>query len=100
MICSCSRGAPWTRDLYLLAISRDPGLRSLRDLRGEAGAALCDAMARELQNAARDVYGVPPHRCRIFFHYHPQFYRLHAHCNVSGANKKEGVVCWACSCVD
>lgn len=56
-------------------------MRSLRDLRGEAGAALCDAMARELKAAAWRVYGVPASKLRVFFHYHPQFYRLHAHCN-------------------
>ena len=56
-------------------------MRSLRDLRGEAGAALCDAMARELKAAAWRVYGVPASKVRVFFHYHPQFYRLHAHCN-------------------
>ena len=74
-------GAPWTRDLYLLAIAKDPKLKSIRDLRGEAGAAICEAMARELLTAAERVYGVPAHKCRVFFHYHPQFYRLHAHCN-------------------
>ena len=74
-------GAPWTRDLYLLAISKDPALRSLRDLQGEAGAALCDAMAAQLLAAAEAVYGVAADQCRVFFHYHPQFYRLHAHCN-------------------
>ena len=30
--------APWTRDLYLLAISKDAKLASLRDLRGPEGA--------------------------------------------------------------
>ena len=33
-----------------------------------------------LEDCARDVYGVPRSKLRIFFHYHPQFYRLHAHC--------------------
>ena len=74
-------GAPWTQGLYLLAIAKDPKLKSIRDLRGEVGAAICDAMARELLTAAERVYGVPAHKCRVFFHYHPQFYRLHAHCN-------------------
>ena len=30
--------------------------------------------------AALNVYGVPRTRLRVFFHYQPQFYRLHAHC--------------------
>ena len=73
-------GATWTDDLYLLAIVKNPLLRSLRDLNGEEGAALCDEMRDELRNAAKHVYGVDPGQLRIMFHYHPQFYRLHAHC--------------------
>ena len=74
------RGADFTDGLYLLAISRVPALRSLRDLRGAEGAALCERMRDELRRVARDVYGVSAGSLRIFFHYHPQFYRLHAHC--------------------
>lgn len=72
--------APFAKDLYLLAISTDSAMRSLRDLRGEEGAALCDAIKLQLRAAAWEVYGVPAGKLRIFFHYHPQFYRLHAHC--------------------
>jgi len=73
-------GATWTDDLYLLAIVKNPLLRSLRDLHGEEAAALCDEMRDELRNVAKRVYGVDPGQLRIMFHYHPQFYRLHAHC--------------------
>jgi len=59
----------YRRDLYLLAISRDASLRSLRDLRGEEGAALCDAMRDALRSAAWRVYGVRARELRIFFHY-------------------------------
>jgi len=55
-------------------------LLSLRDLRGAAGAALCDEMRDVLRACAKDVYGVPASKLRIFFFYQPQFYRLHAHC--------------------
>ena len=72
--------APFTDSLYLLAIAKNPNLRSLRDLVGEEGALLCDEMRDELRNAAMRVYGVAPGQLRIMFHYHPQFYRLHAHC--------------------
>ena len=58
----------------------DATLASLRDLRGEAGAALCDRMRDALRDCAERVYGVPRDQLRVFFHYHPQFYRLHAHC--------------------
>lgn len=74
------RGAHWVESIYLLAIVKDPSLTSLRELRGEAGAALCDSMASELRRQAWEVYGVPAGKLRIFFHYSPQFYRLHAHC--------------------
>ena len=73
------RGAAWTDQLYLLAIAKDPALKSLRDLRGSAGATLCRDMRDTLRRAAHEVYGVPATKLRIFFHYHPQFYRLHAH---------------------
>mmetsp|Transcript_25575 Transcript_25575/g.78844 ORF Transcript_25575/g.78844 Transcript_25575/m.78844 type:complete len:317 (-) Transcript_25575:26-976(-) len=72
--------APWTRDLYLLAISKDAKLASLRDLRGPEGARLVRAMRDALRKTASDVYGVPASKLRVFFHYQPQFYRLHAHC--------------------
>ena len=74
------RGADWTRDLYLLAISKDASLKSMRDLRGPAGAGLCRAMRAALLRCAAEVYGVPATKLRVFFHYQPQFYRLHAHC--------------------
>ena len=74
------RGADWTRDLYLLAISKDASLKSMRDLRGPAGAGLCRAMRAALLRCAAEVYGVPVTKLRVFFHYQPQFYRLHAHC--------------------
>eukprot|EP00629_Pelagomonadales_sp_RCC1024_P000694 CAMPEP_0119280932 /NCGR_PEP_ID=MMETSP1329-20130426/23681_1 /TAXON_ID=114041 /ORGANISM="Genus nov. species nov., Strain RCC1024" /LENGTH=309 /DNA_ID=CAMNT_0007281533 /DNA_START=204 /DNA_END=1129 /DNA_ORIENTATION=+ len=74
------RGAPWTSDLYLLAISKDPALVSLRDLRGPEGAALVRRMRDALRATAAEVYGVPATKLRVFFHYQPQFYRLHAHC--------------------
>ena len=74
------RGADWTRDLYLLAIAKDASLKSMRDLRGPDGAGLCRAMRAALLRCAADVYGVPATKLRVFFHYQPQFYRLHAHC--------------------
>lgn len=37
-------------------------------------------MRDELRRVSLEVYGVEPGRLRIFFHYQPQFYRLHAHC--------------------
>jgi len=36
-------------------------------------------MLAALRSAALEVYGVPASALRVFFHYQPQFYRLHAH---------------------
>ncbi|KAH8095401.1 hypothetical protein JL720_2699 [Aureococcus anophagefferens] len=77
------KGAPWTADLYLLAIAKDAAYASIRDLRGERGAGLVRAMRDALLAATRDYYGVPPSKLRVFFHYQPQFYRLHAHCTAA-----------------
>lgn len=74
------KNAHFVKDLYLLAISKDPNLKTLRELRGEPGAALCDAMRTTLLDVALQVYGVPHAKLRVYFHYRPQFYRLHAHC--------------------
>ena len=80
------RGAQWTQDLYLLAIAADPALKSLRDLRGRAGLKICTEMLASLRAVALNVYGVKAGQLRIFFHYHPQFYRLHAHCTRLAVN--------------
>ena len=72
--------AKWTNDLYLLAIVKDATFKSIRDLQGESGATLCENMRDALRDVALQVYGVPPSQLRIMFHYHPQYYRLHAHC--------------------
>lgn len=75
------KGATWTKDIYILAVVKDRKLMSIRDLRGSEGISLCESMKTELQRVAKEVYGVDPKILRIYFHYHPQFYRLHAHCN-------------------
>ena len=54
--------------------------RSLRDLEGADGVAVVLAMLASLRNCALEVYGVPASKLRVFFHYQPQYYRLHAHC--------------------
>ena len=77
------QGAAWAADLYLLAVAKDATYASIRDLRGERGADLVRAMRDALLAAARDYYGVPPSKLRVFFHYQPQFYRLHAHCTTA-----------------
>jgi len=61
------KNAPWTKDLYLLAIAKDASLTSLRDLTGPAAAALVREMQDALRTAALSVYGVPREQVRVFF---------------------------------
>ncbi len=65
-------------DLYCLAIVKDGGIASLRDLHGRH-----IAMLREILEQGKDsiekVYGVPQDQVRVFVHYQPQFYHFHVH---------------------
>ena len=65
-------------DLYCLAIVKETGLASIRDLRARHIPMLRN-MLRECPLAIQQTYGVPSNQLRIFFHYQPQFYHLHVH---------------------
>ena len=65
-------------DLYCLAIVKESGLASIRDLRAQHIPMLQD-MALNCPMVIEETYGVPRNQLRIFFHYHPQFYHLHVH---------------------
>jgi m7GpppX diphosphatase len=65
-------------DLYCLAIVKESGIASLRDLRSQHIPMLKE-MLEECPKAIEEVYGVQRNQLRIFFHYHPQFYHLHVH---------------------
>lgn len=65
-------------DLYCLAIVKGTSLASIRDLRREHIPMLQDILS-QCPKVIEQVYGVRYNQMRIFFHYHPQFYRLHVH---------------------
>ncbi|XP_045781240.1 m7GpppX diphosphatase [Maniola jurtina] len=64
--------------LYLLAIVRQRGLKSLRDLR-EAHLPLLKRVRDEGKKAILDKYKVLGSQLRVYLHYRPSFYHLHVH---------------------
>ena len=69
---------PSVEDLYCLAITKLPGIASLRDLRGEH-IPMLQSMITEGLNIIKHTYGVDSDQIRIFIHYQPQFYHFHVH---------------------
>mmetsp|Transcript_31621 Transcript_31621/g.46663 ORF Transcript_31621/g.46663 Transcript_31621/m.46663 type:complete len:352 (-) Transcript_31621:200-1255(-) len=66
------------KDLYCLAIVKEKGLATIRDLRKRHIPILKDMMI-QCTAAIKQIYNVSPDQLRFFFHYHPQFYHLHVH---------------------
>jgi m7GpppX diphosphatase len=66
------------QDLYCLAIVKESGVASLRDLRARHIPMLRDILM-QCPMTLEDVYGIHSDQLRIFIHYHPQFYHLHVH---------------------
>nr|XP_026484066.1 m7GpppX diphosphatase [Vanessa tameamea] len=64
--------------LYLLAIVRQRGIKSLRDLDG-SHLPLLKRVRDEGKKAIFEKYKVPGSQLRIYFHYQPSFYHLHIH---------------------
>lgn len=64
--------------LYLLAIVRRRGIRSLRDLRA-AHLPLLRNIRDAGTAAIRARYGLGARELRIYLHYQPSFYHLHVH---------------------
>jgi m7GpppX diphosphatase len=69
---------PSVEDLYCLAITKLPGIASLRDLRGEH-IPMLQSMINEGLKVVKSTYGVDHNQIRIFVHYQPQFYHFHVH---------------------
>ncbi|XP_049882294.1 m7GpppX diphosphatase [Pectinophora gossypiella] len=64
--------------LYLLAIVRQRGIKSLRDL-NVTHLPLLKRIRDEGKKAILDKYDVPGSQLRIYLHYQPSFYHLHVH---------------------
>ncbi|XP_063835412.1 m7GpppX diphosphatase isoform X2 [Ostrinia nubilalis] len=64
--------------LYLLAIVRRKGIKSLRDLDG-SHLPLLKRVRDEGKKSILDKYKVPGSQLRIYLHYQPSFYHLHVH---------------------
>lgn len=64
--------------LYLLALVRVRGIKSLRDLTGEHLPLLRNIKERGTE-AIRERYGIGADTLRVYLHYQPTFYHLHVH---------------------
>lgn len=67
-----------TLSLYVLAIVRDPSIRSLRNIT-PAHLPLLKAIANDGTRAVHARYGVPSEQLRLFVHYQPSYYQFHVH---------------------
>ncbi|GMI29561.1 hypothetical protein TeGR_g15042 [Tetraparma gracilis] len=64
--------------LYCLAIVKERGIKSIRDLTA-THLPLLRSILSAGPAAIQDTYGVKPDQLRVFLHYVPQFYHLHVH---------------------
>lgn len=64
--------------LYLLAITTDRTIKSIRDL-NETHLQLLDNILTKSLAAIKTKYDVQPSQIRAYFHYQPSFYHLHVH---------------------
>lgn len=64
--------------LYLLALVRPRGIKSLRDLTAEHLPLLRNIKERGTR-AIRERYGIEADKLRVYLHYQPTFYHLHVH---------------------
>ncbi|PBK99144.1 scavenger mRNA decapping enzyme [Armillaria gallica] len=64
--------------LYLVAIARDPTLRSLRDLR-LGHVPLLKSIRKEAYRVVQERWGLPTGSLRMWIHYQPSYYHFHIH---------------------
>lgn len=64
--------------LYLLALVRPRGIKSLRDLTAAHLPLLRNIRQKGIE-AIRDRYGIEASKLRVYLHYQPTFYHLHVH---------------------
>ncbi|KAM9741687.1 m7GpppX diphosphatase [Menidia menidia] len=65
-------------DLYLIAISLQRGIKSLRDLRSEH-LPLLQNILKKGQDAIKQRFDLPASKLRVYLHYQPSYYHLHVH---------------------
>ncbi|VDO14080.1 unnamed protein product, partial [Brugia timori] len=65
-------------NLYVLAIIRRKGIKSIRDLTSN-DLPLLENISKKSYIAIKEKYGIDKHQIRAYFHYQPTFYHLHVH---------------------
>ncbi|KAM3728097.1 m7GpppX diphosphatase [Dirofilaria immitis] len=65
-------------NLYVLAIIRRKGIKSIRDLTAN-DLPLLENICQKSYMAIKEKYGVDKQQIRAYFHYQPSFYHLHVH---------------------
>jgi len=65
-------------NLYLVAIIKKHGIKSIRDLNSKHIPLLKNIQTKSLK-AISDKYGVDAHSLKVYFHYQPSYYHLHVH---------------------
>ncbi|XP_072252310.1 m7GpppX diphosphatase [Leuresthes tenuis] len=65
-------------DLYLISITHQKGVKSLRDLTSEH-LPLLQNILRKGQDAILQRYNLPASKLRVYLHYQPSYYHLHVH---------------------
>ena len=64
--------------MHCLALAKQSGLWSVRDLRGEHLPMLC-ALQKMIASTVERVFALHPTQYRVYFHYWPNFWWLHVH---------------------
>jgi m7GpppX diphosphatase len=65
-------------NLYLVALCRDRGIRSIRDLRARH-LSLLRGMRDQIIKVTLERFNVPGHQLRLFFHYQPTYCKSRQH---------------------
>uniref|UniRef100_A0A914ED09 C3H1-type domain-containing protein n=1 Tax=Acrobeloides nanus TaxID=290746 RepID=A0A914ED09_9BILA len=66
------------RSLHLLAIVRQCGIKSIRDLT-EEDIPLLENIYHKSSQVIKEELGFEPYHLKFFFHYQPSYYHLHVH---------------------
>lgn len=64
--------------LYLLAMPKIKGLKSVRDLKGEH-LPMLESIAETTYQTVQEKYNIPKEKLLVYFHYLPTYWLLHIH---------------------